>query len=352
MGVIMSSSSGFTEEELEYYSRQMVMKGFGLEGQRKLKEAKVCVVGLGGLGSPVSIQLATMGVGHLRIVDRDVVDISNLHRQHLYGADLVEYPKAEVAAERLRQLNPHVEVEPLPLSVTPRNAERIIRGVDLVVDCLDGMAPRYSRNRACVELGIPLVHGAVITQIGNATTIVPGETVCFECFQGGLDDESLPSCAVVGVHPSVIGVIASIQVSEAIKILLGQTPALKNTLLFCDLSDLSFERISLVRMENCPVCGREPKSQPSPIKHEAFQEICGREGRRVFVFEPDEALNVDLEALERAVAERGFNVDVRAKMGITFSKGSVKGSVLVSGVSILEGMERDEAVNLRRDLMK
>ena len=343
----MSKLSGFTDDEVEYYSRQMVMKGFGAEGQRRLKGAKVCVVGLGGLGSPVSIQLATMGVGHLRIVDRDVVDVSNLHRQHLYGVDVIGYPKAEAAAERLSMLNPHVTVEPMPVSVTPSNAERLIEGMDLVVDCLDSMAPRYSLNRACVKLGIPLIHGAVITQIGNATTIIPGETVCLECFQGGLEDDSLPSCAVVGVHPSIIGIVASIQVSEAVKLLLGRTPSLKNTLLFCDLSDLSFERITLARMENCPVCGSEPRSKPTPIRHEPLHEICGREGRRVFVFDPDEDADIDLKALNRSLEEQGFDIEVRAKLGVTFSRGHVKGSVLLSGVTILEGMNsRDEAARL------
>ncbi|MBA7613344.1 hypothetical protein ES703_20591 [subsurface metagenome] len=345
--------AGFTENEVEYYSRQMVMKDFGVEGQRRLKQAKVCVVGLGGLGSPVTIQLATMGVGFLRIVDRDVVDLSNLHRQHLYGVDVIGYPKAEAAAERLNKLNPHITVEPLPISVTPSNAEDLIKGMDLVVDCLDSMAPRYSLNRACVKLGIPLIHGAVITQIGNATTIIPGETVCLECFQGGLDDDSLPSCAIVGVHPSIIGIVASIQVSEAVKLLLGKTPSLKNTLLFCDLSDLSFERITLARMENCPVCGSKPRSKPSPIKHEPLQEICGREGRRVFVFEPDEGVSIDLKALNKSLEGQGFNVDVRAKLGTTFSRGPVKGSILVSGVTILEGFNSsDEAVRLHDILIK
>ena len=343
---------GFNKVEVEYYSRQMVMKGFGVEGQRRLKNAKVCVIGLGGLGSPVSIQLATMGVGLLRIVDRDVVDISNLHRQHLYGVDVVGYPKAEAAADRLSKLNPNIEIEPMPVSVTPSNAEALVRGMDIVVDCLDSMAPRYSLNRACVKLGIPLIHGAVITQIGNATTIIPGETVCLECFQGGLDDDSLPSCAVVGVHPSIINIVASIQVSEAVKLLLGKPPSLGNTLLFCDLSDLSFERITLARVENCPVCGSEPSSEPNPIKHETLQEICGREGRRVFVFEPREGVTIDLEDVNSVLEGQGFNVDVMAKLGVTFSRGPVKGSILKSGVTILEGIgSSDEAVRLHETLL-
>jgi adenylyltransferase/sulfurtransferase len=125
-----------------------------------------------------------MGVGRLRIVDRDVVETSNLQRQHIYSMDKVGYPKVEAAAERLMRMNPFIEVEAVPMSITPKNAEGIIEGMDVIVDGLDRMTPRYVLNRACVKLGTPFVYGAVITHIGNASTIIPGETACLECFQG------------------------------------------------------------------------------------------------------------------------------------------------------------------------
>jgi len=343
---------GLSKEELEYYSRLIVLRDIGVSGQKKLKDSRVCVVGLGGLGSPVTIQLASMGVGRLRIVDRDVVETSNLQRQHLYGVDKVGYPKVEAAAERLRQLNPFIEVEPLPMSLTPRNAERLIEGVDVVVDCLDSMAARYALNRACVKLGIPMVHGAVITHVGNATTIIPGETACLECFQGGVDDDALPTCATVGVHPSIISIVASIQVSEAARLILGRPPNLANSLVFCDLEDLSFERIKLARVDTCPVCGSRPTSEPPQIMQEPVEEICGREERRVFVFAPDENLNVELGALNDRLRKLGYMIDIEAGMGTTFSNGSVKGSVLRSGVTIIEGVESaDDAIKLRESIL-
>jgi molybdopterin/thiamine biosynthesis adenylyltransferase len=341
-----------TEEELEYYSRQIVLKEMGAEGQRRLKGSRVCVVGVGGLGSPVSIQLASMGVGRLRLVDRDVVEVSNLQRQHLYGIDVVGYPKVEAAAERLKRLNPFIEIEPVPMSLSPSNARALIEGSDVVVDCLDSMSARYALNRACVELGMPMVHGAVITGMGNATTIVPGETVCLECFQGGLDDEDLPSCALVGVNPSVIGVIASIQVSEAVRLLLGRRPNLANSLLFCDLEDLSFEKVQLARVDNCPICGVSPSSEPSTLRQEGVQEICGREGRRVFVFSPDRDLGLDLGVLNSRLSGLGYRLDVEARLGTTFTRGRVKGSILRSGVAILEGIpDLDEAKRLNTRLL-
>lgn len=341
-----------TEEELEYYSRQIVLKEMGAEGQRRLKASRACVIGVGGLGSPVSIQLASMGVGRLRLVDRDVVEVSNLQRQHLYGIDMVGYPKVEAAAERLKRLNPFIDVEPVPMSLTPSNAKALIEGSDVVVDCLDSMSARYALNRACVELGTPMVHGAVITGMGNATTIVPGETVCLECFKGGLNDEDLPSCALVGVSPSIIGVIASVQVSEAVRLLLGRKPNLANSLLFCDLDDLSFERIQLARVESCPVCGSSPTREPSPIRHGGVQEICGREERRVFVFSPDADLGLDLGALNLRLSGLGYRLDIEARLGTTFTRDGVRGSILRSGVAILEGVpDLDEAKRLRARLL-
>jgi adenylyltransferase/sulfurtransferase len=294
-----------------------------------------------------------MGVGHLRIVDRDVVETSNLQRQHIYSMDKVGYPKVEAAAERLRRMNPFIEVEAVPMSITPKNAEGIIEGMDVVVDGLDQMTPRYVLNRACVKLGTPFVYGAVITHIGNASTIIPGETACLECFQGNMDDEALPTCAVAGVHPSVISIIASIQVSEVVRILLGKPPNLGNKLVFCDLEDLSLEKINLARVDACPVCGAEPTSEPRPIEHEPVKEICGREGRRVFVFAPEEDLDFDLEALNRNLRALGYDIVVEARLGTTFSKGPVKGSILKSGVAILEGTDGvDEAAELRDRLVK
>ena len=347
-----SKARGFSENELDYYSRQMVLPEIGVRDQGKLKGASACLVGVGGLGSTIAVLLASMGVGRLRLVDMDVVEISNLQRQHLYTVDDVGYPKVEAATTRLRSMNPFIEIEPVPMAVTPSNVGRLVDDVDVIVDGLDRMAPRYSLNRACVEKGIPLVYGAVITGIGNATTIIPGETACLECFQGSLDDEALPTCAVAGVHPSIIKIVASIQVSEAVRLLLGRPPLLMDNLIFCDLEDLSFEKIKLARVENCPVCGSRPRSEPPPIRHEPVQEICGREGRRVFVFATDEDLGIDLKHLKGRLSDLGYKIDVNAGLGTTFSKGAMKGSVLKSGVTILEGVgTKVEATGLRDILL-
>jgi len=341
----MSTSSlrDLSEEELEFYSRQIVLKDIGYKGQLRLRDAKVCLVGLGGLGCPIATQLAAMGIGHLRLVDRDIVELSNLQRQHLYGVKFLGYPKVEAAAQRLGDLNPHIEVEPLPLSLNVNNAEDILRGVDVVVDGLDRMGPRYAINRACVKLKIPYVFGAAITTIGNVSTIVPDETPCLECFQGNLDDETLPTCAVVGVHPSVLSVVASIEVAEAVKILLGEPPRLANMLLHCDVGYMTFEETHVFRVENCPVCGSKPSGPPMPLKQELIEEICGRGGRRVFVITPRKNLELNMADIYKFLRKNDFNIKVKADLGITFDHGHKgNGSILKSGIMIIEGVDDKE----------
>jgi len=340
-----------SDEELEYYSRQVVLTDLGYNAQVKLKNSRACLVGVGGLGSPAAMQLAAMGVGYLRIVDRDVVELTNLHRQHLYGVDDVGYPKVEAAAKRLQNLNPYIKIEPLALSVNQGNAEELVRGMDVVVDGLDSMSARYAINRACIKLGVPYVFGAAISTNGNLSTIIPGKTACLECFYGRLDDKKLPKCGVVGVHPSLVNIIASLEVSEAIRILTGKQPRLANKLLHFDLDELEFNEICLSKVDSCPVCGASPAGSATLLKHELVEEVCGRKGKRVFVFVPEDQLDVNLVGLKSYLTRKGFCINVEGKLGLTFSQKGVKVSVLKSGVAILEGVkERDEALKLFKEL--
>jgi adenylyltransferase/sulfurtransferase len=316
----------------------------GLNAQRRLKDSTVCVVGLGGLGSPVVIQLASLGVGRLRLIDNDVVEISNLQRQNLYGIDQVGLAKVEAATKRVNRINPFIDVEPVPLAVNALNANELIMDADLVVGALDSMAPRYALNRACVDKGIPLIHGGAITYLGNITTIMPGVTACLECFQGGVDDSMLPSCAVVGVHPSLVNIVGSIMASEAVRLLTGNKPVLKDKLLFIDLEELSFETIKLMRVEGCLVCGEG--SEPRPLSYEPVVEICGREGRRVFSFYPERDLGLSLDRFIEKLEEKEYNVYIKGDLGFSFlGSDGVKGSLLRSGVTILEGFADLESAN-------
>lgn len=338
-----SDLKDFSQKELEFYSRQIVLPDIGYKGQLRLRNARVCVVGLGGLGSPAALQLAAMGVGFLRLVDQDVVEASNLQRQHLYSINFLGYPKVEIAAQRLLELNPNIRIDPLPLSLNSNNAADIVRGMDVVVDGLDLMTPRYALNRACVKLGVPYIFGAAIMTFGNVSTIIPNKTPCLECFQGNLDDDTLPKCAVVGVFPSVLSIIASIEVSEAAKIILGKEPHLANKILHCDIGDLRFDEVEISKSENCPVCGSNPSAPPMPLKQKTITELCGREGKRVFVITPKRNLELNMDELPPLVSENGFRIKVKAVLGMTFDNGSKENvSILKSGIMLIEGANNEK----------
>lgn len=332
-----------SDEELRFYSRQIMLDEIGYEGQLKLKKAKICIVGLGGLGSTIAIQLTAMGVGHLRLVDRDVVEESNLQRQHLYNFDFIGFPKVEAAVEKLERLNPYVKFEPLPLSLSERNSDEILQGMDIVVDGLDNMNTRYAVNRACVRLEIPYVFGSAISTFGNASTIIPHDTPCLECFYGKLDDNMLPTCGTVGVHPSLLGIVASIEVAETVKITLERQPSLKNKLLYCDVNSMRFEEIEVARVETCPVCGRIPKTYPIPLTHALIEEGCGRNNKRVFTVVPKEKLDLEIEKIIDLLKKKGAQLNVEAKLGATFiTKEGFLTSILKSGVMIVEGTNNEE----------
>jgi len=243
---------------MAYYSRQTVLPEVGYEGQTRFKDSKVCLVGLGGLGSRTAIQLATMGTGHMRIVDYDVVEISNLQRQILYDINVLGCSKVEIAAKRLVELNPYVNIEPLSQKLDFCNANTIIQGMDLVVDGLDNMTARYALNKACQELGVPYIFAAAIINFGIVSTILPDETPCLECFYGNAVDNMLPKTQEVGVNPNILGIVSSIEVSEAVRLILGNKPNLAAKLIHCDINYLDFDVINITKALNCPVCGDKP----------------------------------------------------------------------------------------------
>ena len=197
-----------SKEELWAYSRQIVLSEIGYEGQVKLKQGRVLIAGVGGLGTPVSLQLAAMGVGYIKIVDRDIISESDLHRQYLYDIDSIGLSKVEIAASRLSALNQRITIEPIPISIKQWNVEELVKDVDVVVDGLDSIETRYLLNRACVKHRIPYIYGGSIQSQGNVSTIVPKKTACLECFNPLLKDEDLPKCGIVGVYPPILSIIS------------------------------------------------------------------------------------------------------------------------------------------------
>ena len=240
-----------TTNELERYDRQIKIRGFGEEGQEKLKRAKVIIAGGGGLGSPSSIYLAAAGIGMMRIVDNDSVELSNLNRQVLHWDEDIGRRKVASAAEKLKKLNPETEIEAIDERITEANVSQLVAGFDLVVDAMDNLPTRYLLNKAALEKDIPFFHGAVYGFEGRAMTIIPGKTACLECVYHGATppEEKFP---VIGVTPAIIGCI---QAAEVIKYIVGIGELLTDKLLIYDGLSLQFTELKVKKDPNCAHCG-------------------------------------------------------------------------------------------------
>ena len=253
------SQKEFTPEELQRYSRHILLREVGEAGQRKLARAKVLVVGTGGLGSPVALYLAAAGVGSLGIVDSDRVDLSNLQRQIVHATPDLGRVKVESAAEGLLALNPGVRVRQVFAKLCAANVMELIRDYDFVVDGTDNFAAKFLLNDACVLAGIPLSHGGVLRFEGQAMTILPGRTACYRCiFRQPPEPSAVATSAEVGILGPVAGLLGSIQATEVLKYFTGAGQLLTDALLRFDALTMNFRRIPLQRQEACPVCGREP----------------------------------------------------------------------------------------------
>jgi adenylyltransferase/sulfurtransferase len=261
-----------SHEEILRYSRHLILPDVGIEGQRKLKAARVLLVGTGGLGSPAALYLAAAGVGTLGLIDFDVVDTTNLQRQILHGTKTVGVPKIESARQRIQDLNPNVQVETIATRLTSENALDIIRDYDIVADGTDNFPTRYLVNDACVLLGKPNVYGSIFRFEGQASVFHAKEGPCYRCLYAEPPPAGLvPSCAEGGVLGVLPGIIGSVQALETIKLIIGRGDTLIGRLLLFDALRLKFRELKLERDPDCPVCGRNP-TVTSLIDYEAF---CG-----------------------------------------------------------------------------
>jgi molybdopterin/thiamine biosynthesis adenylyltransferase/rhodanese-related sulfurtransferase len=253
-------STNLSNEEIRRYSRHLILPEFGMEGQRRLKEGSVLLIGAGGLGSPLALYLAAAGVGHIGLVDFDVVDESNLQRQIAHGTSTIGVRKTESAKRRLNDLNPNVEVTTYEEQITSENAFELMRPYDVIVDGTDNFPTRYLTNDASVMLGKPNVYGSIFRFEGQATVFYPKEGgPCYRCLYPEPPPPGLvPSCAEGGVLGVLPGVIGTIQATEAIKLLAGIGETLVNRLMLYDALSMRFRELKLRRNPDCPVCGDHP----------------------------------------------------------------------------------------------
>jgi adenylyltransferase/sulfurtransferase len=249
----------FTENQLERYSRHILLDDVGVDGQEKLLKAKVLIVGAGGLGSPAALYLAAAGVGTIGIVDNDCVEVSNLQRQVVHFTKDLNIPKVESAAEKMLAINPDITINTYQDFLCADNIYSIIDGYDFILDGTDNFPTKFLVNDACVFQEIPFSHGGILRFNGQTMTVIPGKTACYRCsFRKPPPPDAVPSCAQAGVLGAIAGILGTIQATEALKYIIGTGELLTDSLLTFDAKTMLFRKIKLKKQESCPVCGIEP----------------------------------------------------------------------------------------------
>jgi molybdopterin/thiamine biosynthesis adenylyltransferase/molybdopterin converting factor small subunit len=348
----VAGGSDLSKRDLERYSRQVMLEEIGYEGQLKLRNSKVCIVGVGGLGNPIATRLVAMGIGKIRIVDRDVIELSNLHRQTMFDESDIGQVKVEAATKKLKKINPDVEIEALPVSVNDYTALDVVEGCDVVIDALDSVNARYSLNKACITKNIPFVTGAAVGVSGQAFTIIPKESACYHCLFPALDEDSMPTCSIEGVHPSILSIIGGIEVAEAVKIITGKKPNLANRILHVDLENLEFVSTHTTRVDECPVCGTG-KSEEIHKQELIIEELCGRSGgKRTFSITPTIMADINVQKITNVAKTKGFKVQNQGELGLSMSTDTTYVSFLKRGSAVIVGTkDEDDAVKLYKTLL-
>jgi len=249
----------FTDDQLQRYSRHIILPEVGGKGQAKIAHAKVIIIGAGGLGCPVGYYLTAAGVGTLALIDNDTVEMSNLQRQIAHNVHTIGMPKVESAQKTFTALNPDVRIVPLRVRLSKDNILDLIKDYDIVVDGSDNFPTRYLVNDACVMAGKPLVSGAILRFEGQVTTIIPGKGHCYRClFEEPPPPGLVPSCQEAGVLGVLPGVIGGLQATEVLKLILGKGEPLKGELLIYNALTTSFRKVKVPKNPLCPVCGDNP----------------------------------------------------------------------------------------------
>ena len=248
-----------SDSQIERYSRHIILKEVGGKGQQKLLDARVLIIGAGGLGAPIALYLAAAGVGTIGIADADDVDLSNLQRQVIHFTPDIGKPKVVSAREKIEAINPDVRVRTYQEWISAANIREIIEEYDFVVDGTDNFAAKFLINDACVLAGKPYSHGGILQFVGQTITVLPGQSTCYRCiFPTPPPKDAIPTCSQAGVIGVLPGVIGSLQATEAIKYILGTGDLLTGRLLTYDALRMKFREVPINRNSRCPVCGENP----------------------------------------------------------------------------------------------
>lgn len=304
-----------TEDQRERYGRQIILEEIGEQGQERLLQSTVVVIGIGALGTTIANNLVRSGIGTIRIVDRDLVELSNLQRQMLFDEQDIGEAKALAAARKLQAINSTVTIESIVDDVNYANVERIIEGADLVMDGTDNMETRFLLNDACIKNGIPWVYGGAVGSYGMTMNIIPGETACLKCLFSTLPEAgALATCDTVGVLTSIPMIIGSIQVSEALKILAGLPPSRK--LHVWNIWDHTYQEMEVARQHICPCCQWGEFDNLQAGKREIITSMCGTNSVQITPVEKGRFRFGDLvERMERVDGAESNEICVKIRTG-------------------------------------
>ncbi len=334
-------------DKLEMYSRMLALRDFTENDLEAIEDTTITVVGAGGLGSPALRLLTAIGFGRIRIIDHDIVELSNLQRQTVYNYSDIGSPKVDAAVHNLSKQNPFVKFEPIGMSLTNDNALELLRGTDIIIDGLDTMTARRAVNQASYALKIPYVYAGAIEYYANISTFIPDETGCLFCLVGDLQDNPANTCANVGVSPTLLSVVASIEVQEAVSLARGRMPKLAGKLMHIDIQSFGFDTFEIAQSKKCPVCSVKEVSESVTHDELSITHLCTHS----FSISPIENRNLDISEIAVRLASEYKTIKMGSSLIVKLDSGA-RITIMATGNAVIKGVDtQEEALSLYRQVV-
>ncbi len=315
----------------------LALRNFSEDDMESIMNTNVVVVGAGGLGSPALRLLTAIGFGKIRIIDRDIVELSNIQRQTVYNTQDIGEPKVEAASANLQLLNPDIEFDPLCISIQEDNAIDLLKGTDIILDGLDSFKARRVINRASLDLDIPYIFAGAVEYYANLSTFIPGKTGCFACVMGDAKDNPDNTCAQVGVTPTLLSLAAAVEVNEAILLATGQKPTLENRLMTIDSGTLTFDFFDIGKSDECPVCSKTVQSKAAEANDITATQLCSQS----FNVSPAKIGKLNLNEIAQNL-NQSYSIKITERSVLVNLASGEKITLMSSGSAIIKGVDTAE----------
>ncbi|MGY5880008.1 MAG: HesA/MoeB/ThiF family protein [Candidatus Thorarchaeota archaeon] len=320
----------------------LALKDFSESDMKSIMSTTVTVVGAGGLGSPALRLLTAIGFGNIRIIDRDIVELSNIQRQTIYNTQDVGKPKVEAAETNLKLTNPNVEFEPICVSIREENVLEVLNGTDIILDGLDSFKARRAVNRASQELKVPYIFAGAVEYYANLSTFVPGKTGCLNCVMESAEDNPDNTCAQVGVTPTLLSLAAAVEVNEAVRLATGQEPILGNRLMTIDSGSLTFDFFDIGKSDECLICSKSGQSTIAKTNEISVTQLCSQS----YNVSPPKIERLNLTELAQKL-DQSYSVKSTDRSIIVKFRNGEKLTLMASGSAIIKGVDTaDDAIRL------